>query len=181
MNVEHHNRNRAFTVLPCPPQVPFLILGNKIDLPGAASEEELRHYLGLGSYTTGGETLIVCSFVTHSVLNAACEGYCCILHQALPGAGLLHTGWALALYIACCFSPSVLCAGGFIQVPRRLPHLCLSWNHVNVVALLFFSVAGKGKGAPLEPHIRPIEVFMCSVVRRMGYGEGFRWVSQYIK
>ncbi|CAA2935146.1 GTP-binding SAR1A [Olea europaea subsp. europaea] len=72
--------------------VPFLVLGNKIDIPYAASEDELRYYLGITGLTTG-----------------------------------------------------------------------------------------KGKVNLAETNIRPLELFMCSIVRKMGYGEGFRWLSQYIK
>ncbi|XP_039776686.1 GTP-binding protein SAR1A-like [Panicum virgatum] len=72
--------------------VPFLVLGNKIDVPQAAPENVLAYYLGLAGCTTG------------------------------KGA---------------------------------------------------VDLAGTG--------VRPLEVFMCSIVRKMGYGEGFRWMSQYIK
>ncbi|KAJ0052311.1 hypothetical protein Pint_00884 [Pistacia integerrima] len=72
--------------------VPFLVLGNKIDIPYAASEDELRYHLGLTNFTTG-----------------------------------------------------------------------------------------KGKVNLADTNVRPLEVFMCSIVRKMGYGDGFKWLSQYIK
>jgi len=70
--------------------VPLLVLGNKIDLPSAASEDELRKSLGLHD-TYGKDT--------------------------------------------------------------------------------------KPDGSST---VRPMELFMCSVVRKMGYAEGFRWLAQFL-
>lgn len=70
---------------------PVLILGNKIDIPGAASEDEIRMQFGLHGQTTGKGT---------------------VARRDLPG--------------------------------------------------------------------RPMELFMCSVLKRQGYGEAFRWLAQYI-
>uniref|UniRef100_A0A8C6LZL7 small monomeric GTPase n=1 Tax=Nothobranchius furzeri TaxID=105023 RepID=A0A8C6LZL7_NOTFU len=41
-------------------------------------------------------------------------------------------------------------------------------------------VTGKGSVSLKELNVRPLEIFMCSVLKRQGYGEGFRWLSQYI-
>merc|ERR1712039_301019 len=71
--------------------VPFVVLGNKIDIPVAASEDELRNVLGLYSHMTYGRE-----------------------------ARKNDTG------------------------------------------------------------VRPVELFMVSVVKRMGYAEGFQWLSQFL-
>eukprot|EP00922_Rhytidocystis_sp_ex-Travisia-forbesii_P039948 GHVS01059414.1.p1 GENE.GHVS01059414.1~~GHVS01059414.1.p1 ORF type:complete len:193 (-),score=30.21 GHVS01059414.1:533-1111(-) len=70
--------------------IPFVVLGNKIDKPQAASEEELRQHLGLYSHITYGRDR---------------------------------------------------------------------------------------KG---DSGIRPVELFMCSVIKRMGYADSFRWLSQFL-
>lgn len=45
---------------------------------------------------------------------------------------------------------------------------------------LFGQTSGKSKIPRSDLPGRPLELFMCSVLKRQGYGEGFRWLAQYI-
>ena len=45
---------------------------------------------------------------------------------------------------------------------------------------LYGQTTGRGRVARSELYGRPLELFMCSVLKRQGYGEGFRWISQYL-
>ncbi|CAG9559875.1 unnamed protein product [Danaus chrysippus] len=45
---------------------------------------------------------------------------------------------------------------------------------------LYQQTTGKNKVSRSELPGRPLELFMCSVLKRQGYGEGFRWLAQYI-
>lgn len=46
--------------------------------------------------------------------------------------------------------------------------------------IISFLFVPQAKIAKSELPGRPLELFMCSVLRRQGYGEGFRWIAQYI-
>ena len=45
---------------------------------------------------------------------------------------------------------------------------------------LYGQTTGKGKVSRSELCARPLELFMCSILKRQGYGEGLDWVSQYL-
>ena len=45
---------------------------------------------------------------------------------------------------------------------------------------LYGQTTGKGTVPRSELHGRPLELCMCSVLKRQGYGEGFRWIAQYL-
>jgi GTP-binding protein SAR1 len=65
--------------------------------------------------------------------------------------------------------------GNKIDAPNAVPEDQLR------MCLGLLQTTGKGNNAGnMSKDIRPIEVFMCSVVMRQGYGEGFRWLSQFI-
>ena len=55
-------------------------------------------------------------------------------------------------------------------------------THETPYALGLFETYGKDTGKRAngdDDKIRPIELFMCSVIRKMGYADGFRWLAQF--
>jgi len=153
--------------------VPFLILGNKIDIPTAASEDELRHCLGLTNYTVRAPP------PSQDTLGEIAPGPIQSTRTAFPGRGLtgqVSPGTFLDISpkrgrpdsIPRCYC---------IPPPSLPPALAGPWDLTDASR---GPQTGKGKVNLDNTNMRPIEVFMCSVVRRMGYGDGFRWMSQYI-
>lgn len=43
-----------------------------------------------------------------------------------------------------------------------------------------YQTTGKGSNNKVPPGTRPLEVFMCSIMLRQGYGDGIKWLSQYV-
>ncbi|PAV73724.1 hypothetical protein WR25_04647 [Diploscapter pachys] len=69
----------------------------------------------------------------------------------------------------------ILVLGNKIDKATALPEDHLK-HYLNIGHLC----TGKGEISRSDLSSRPMEVFMCSVLKRQGYGEGFRWLSQYL-
>ncbi|EDO45717.1 predicted protein [Nematostella vectensis] len=69
----------------------------------------------------------------------------------------------------------VLILGNKIDIPGAVGEDYIRQNFG-----LFGQTTGKGSVAAKDLATRPMELFMCSVLKREGYGEGFRWLSEYI-
>ncbi|XP_073775073.1 small COPII coat GTPase SAR1B [Danio rerio] len=72
-------------------------------------------------------------------------------------------------------SVPLLVLGNKIDRPEAV-----SESRLREVFALDGQTTGKGSVSLKELNVRPLEVFMCSVLKKQGYGEGFRWLSQYI-
>ena len=69
----------------------------------------------------------------------------------------------------------VLILGNKIDIPGAA-----SEEDVRTVFGLHGVTTGKGTAPKKDLQRRPVELFMCSVRKREGYGEGFRWLAQYL-
>jgi GTP-binding protein SAR1 len=68
----------------------------------------------------------------------------------------------------------ILVLGNKIDLPQAM-----SEEELSVKLQLHQRTTGKGK-VEVTKDTRPCEIFMCSIVNREGYGEGFRWLSEYL-
>ena len=66
--------------------------------------------------------------------------------------------------------------GNKIDLPRAIPENDLK-NAMGISGL----TTGKLAKVSKESGVRPMEVYMCSVVKKVGYGDAFRWLSQYLQ
>ncbi|KAL8027985.1 hypothetical protein ABFX02_14G131700 [Erythranthe guttata] len=63
----------------------------------------------------------------------------------------------------------LLILGNRIDIPYAASKEELSY-HLGLMGI----TSGKDKVNLSDSNVRPIEIFMCSIVRKMGYGDGFK-------
>ncbi|RZC44451.1 hypothetical protein C5167_037401 [Papaver somniferum] len=167
------------------------ILGNKIDMQHAVSELDLRRYFNL--YTTGKGKIDLAGSdvrpienytVVHKIQTArrvwkdyyAKVDGVVYLVDACDGERFAESRTELAniLKDESLATVPFLVLGNKIDMPQAVSEGDLKYY------LGLLHTTGKGETDFDASVIRPIEVFMCSIVRKMGYGDGFRWVSQYL-
>jgi len=64
--------------------------------------------------------------------------------------------------------------GNKIDLPKAVPE-------DQLVAALGLQGMQTGKARKADGSVRPLEVYMVSVVKKVGYGDAFRWLAQYLK
>ncbi|XP_011406094.1 PREDICTED: LOW QUALITY PROTEIN: GTP-binding protein SAR1b-like [Amphimedon queenslandica] len=69
----------------------------------------------------------------------------------------------------------ILILGNKIDAPKAL-----SEDYIRQFFNLHGVTTGKGTISRKDLQRRPVELFMTSVLKRQGYGEGFRWLAQYL-
>ncbi|XP_065891064.1 small COPII coat GTPase SAR1-like [Dysidea avara] len=80
---------------------------------------------------------------------------------------------------------SLLCHEQIAKVPilvlaNKIDRPCVaSEEEIKQVFGLQQLTTGKGNVPLSELQTRPLEVFICSVLKRHGYAEGFKWLDQY--
>eukprot|EP00040_Diaphanoeca_grandis_P032223 m.194869 g.194869 ORF g.194869 m.194869 type:complete len:193 (+) comp32543_c0_seq1:93-671(+) len=69
----------------------------------------------------------------------------------------------------------MLILGNKIDIPGAAPE-----DELKAILGLNGQTTGKGNVPRAELSGRPMEVYMCSVLKKTGYGDGFRWLSNYL-
>lgn len=72
-------------------------------------------------------------------------------------------------------SAPIVILGNKIDKPNALGENELK-NYLKITNLC----TGKDHASRANLIDRPMEVFMCSIIKKQGYGDAFRWLSQYL-
>lgn len=136
--------------------VPVAVLGNKIDIPGAIGEDELREQLALSS---SSDIVIQCRKVDDGHLTCESLGGRRISTFPVPPGQPIFGSWVV---------DEVLNA-----LPKKIGQLRLIDPMGQIFATKMI--------IPQEVNGHRIQIFMASIKERAGYADAFRWLSDALQ